>query len=100
MKTTARYMLVLMSCLVCLFAENAAPQGRDSEKNRPEKAVQLETKQELYATIIPFMERPLIKLVLKKTGGNQVRTAELLGINRNTLRKKIKDLAINIVELT
>ena len=52
-------------------------------------------KEELYDSIMPFMERPLIKLVLKKTGFNQVKAAELLGINRNTLRKKIKELKIS-----
>ncbi len=55
--------------------------------------------QELYGTVIPFMERPLIKLLLKRTGGNQLRTAALLGINRNTLRKKIKELGIDIKDL-
>ena len=38
------------------------------------------------------MERPLIPLTLAATRGNQVRAAEILGLNRNTLRKKIDDL--------
>ncbi|MBI5234197.1 MAG: sigma-54-dependent Fis family transcriptional regulator [Deltaproteobacteria bacterium] len=54
---------------------------------------------ELYDTILPFMERPLIKLVLKKVDSNQVKAAELLGINRNTLRKKINDLGIDLSKL-
>ncbi|HKZ47101.1 MAG TPA: helix-turn-helix domain-containing protein, partial [Thermodesulfobacteriota bacterium] len=62
--------------------------------------IDVKGKHELYATIVPFMERPLIRLVLKKTGGNQVKTAELLGINRNTLRKKIKELGIKIEEFS
>lgn len=57
-------------------------------------------KNDLYATITPFMERPLIKLALKKTDGNQVKTAEILGINRNTLRKKIKELGINVKDFS
>ena len=55
--------------------------------------------QELYDSVMPFMERPLIKLVLKKTRLNQVKAAEMLGINRNTLRKKIKELKISIKDM-
>jgi two-component system nitrogen regulation response regulator GlnG len=55
--------------------------------------------QDLYGSIMPFMERPLIKLVLKKTRLNQVQAAELLGINRNTLRKKIKELKIKMKDI-
>lgn len=48
----------------------------------------------LYSLIMERVERPLIKLVLEKTQGNQIRTSEMLGINRNTLRKKIQQLKI------
>ncbi len=50
----------------------------------------------LYDRILKEMELPLIVLALAATRGNQVRTADLLGINRNTLRKKIKDLDIRV----
>ena len=50
----------------------------------------------LYDRILKEMELPLIALALAATRGNQVRTADLLGINRNTLRKKIKDLDIRV----
>ena len=51
---------------------------------------------DLYATLIAAVERPLIEVVLERAGGTQVKAAEMLGINRNTLRKKITDLGIEI----
>ena len=51
---------------------------------------------DLYEMVLHQMERPLIRIILEKTRGNQVRTAEILGINRNTLRKKIQTLEIDI----
>jgi two-component system nitrogen regulation response regulator GlnG len=50
----------------------------------------------LYSLVIERVERPLIELTLKKTRGNQIRAAQILGINRNTLRKKITDLRIEL----
>ncbi len=49
---------------------------------------------ELHAAVVAAVEQPLIELILEQTGGNQLRAAELLGINRNTLRKKITALGI------
>ena len=50
----------------------------------------------LYDRILREIEVPLIEISLDATGGNQARCAELLGINRNTLRKKITDLDIRV----
>ena len=50
----------------------------------------------LYNRILREVELPLIALSLAATRGNQIRTAELLGINRNTLRKKIRELDIQV----
>jgi two-component system nitrogen regulation response regulator GlnG len=49
---------------------------------------------DLHAIVIGQVEKPLIELTLEYTSGNQLKAAELLGINRNTLRKKITDLKI------
>jgi len=50
----------------------------------------------LYARILREVELPLIALSLSATRGNQLRAADLLGINRNTLRKKIRELDIPV----
>lgn len=50
----------------------------------------------LHPMLISAVERPLIELALKETKGNQIQAAELLGLNRNTLRKKIQDLHISV----
>ena len=51
---------------------------------------------DVYNMVIEQVERPLIRFVLEKTRGNQVRAADILGINRNTLRKKITELGIEL----
>jgi len=51
---------------------------------------------ELYRRILARVERPLLETVLVHTDGNQIKAAALLGINRNTLRKKITDLDISV----
>jgi two-component system nitrogen regulation response regulator GlnG len=50
----------------------------------------------VYQRILREIETPLIEIALDATGGNQARCADLLGINRNTLRKKITDLDIRV----
>jgi len=50
----------------------------------------------LYGRVLREVETPLIEIALDATGGNQARCADLLGINRNTLRKKITDLGIRV----
>ena len=51
---------------------------------------------EIYRTVLERVERPLLETVLARTEGNQIRAAALLGINRNTLRKKISELDIQV----
>jgi two-component system nitrogen regulation response regulator GlnG len=51
---------------------------------------------DVYHRIQQRVERPLIEAVLERTQGNQIRAAALLGINRNTLRKKITELGIEL----
>ena len=49
---------------------------------------------QLYDLILSGVKKPLVEMVLKETGGNQTQAANVLGINRNTLRKKIKEYGL------
>ena len=51
----------------------------------------------LYHRVLREVEYPLISAALAATRGNQIKAAELLGLNRNTLRKKIRDLDIQVI---
>ena len=50
---------------------------------------------DLYNMVLYQMERPLLRIILEKTGGNQLLAAKILGINRNTLRKKMTTLGVS-----
>ena len=52
---------------------------------------------DIYDRVIAEVERPLIQMTLAATRGNQIKAAAMLGLNRNTLRKKIRDLDIPVV---
>lgn len=49
---------------------------------------------DVYDTVMQKVERPLLRLVMERTGGNQLRAARILGINRNTLRARLKELGL------
>jgi two-component system nitrogen regulation response regulator GlnG len=51
----------------------------------------------LYDRVLQDIERPLLSICLAATRGNQIRAAHLLGLNRNTLRKKIRDLGLEFI---
>ena len=51
----------------------------------------------LYGRVLREIERPLISLTLSATRGNQIKAASVLGLNRNTLRKKLRELDIPVV---
>ena len=48
----------------------------------------------VYASVIGQVERPLLQTMLDMTQGNLTRTAEMLGLNRNTLRKKMREYGV------
>ena len=53
----------------------------------------------LYNVVMEQVERPLIEIALRAYNGNQVKTAQMLGINRNTLKKKIDNYKIRVKKL-
>ena len=79
----------------------APVQGEDGHRFVVLGQVRPTTDQTLYTndmvgTVVGEIERPLILLSLGATRGNQLKAAQLLGLNRNTLRKKIRELDIDI----
>jgi len=52
---------------------------------------------DLYERVLAEVERPLLRLALSATRGNQIKAAAMLGLNRNTLRKKIRELDLPVV---
>ena len=57
-------------------------------------AMDVENNGHLHELIMGGIEKPLVEIVLKETGGNQTQAANILGVNRNTLRKKIAEYKI------
>ena len=60
------------------------------------RAMNVGSGKNLYPTLMRAVERPLIELALRETHGNQIKAARLLGLNRNTLRKKITEFDISV----
>ena len=76
--------------------EGEAPSLEEQVVLEVQAALEEDEPQEIYRSVLERVERPLLRAVLSKTDGNQIRAAALLGINRNTLRKKIGELEIEV----
>ncbi len=75
---------------------DAAVDFESAVRAEVEAALASDAPHDLYRTLIERVERPLLAAVLAATSGNQIRAAALLGINRNTLRKRITDLGLEL----
>ncbi len=62
--------------------------------NRYFKDLDGEAPSEVFNMVISAVERPLLAYILDRAEGNQTRAAEMLGINRNTLRKKMREYGL------
>ena len=49
----------------------------------------------IYDMVLSCVEKPMLEFILNKVGGNQSKAAEILGLNRNTLRKKMAEYGLN-----
>ncbi|MEQ1592817.1 MAG: helix-turn-helix domain-containing protein [Thiobacillaceae bacterium] len=59
--------------------------------NRYFKDLDGEEPTEIYSMVLSAVEKPLLIYILDRADGNQTRAADILGINRNTLRKKLRE---------
>ncbi len=71
------------------------PGGLGREVRAELRRIGQEKKGQLYEHVLSLVERPLLQAALERAGGNQLKAAQLLGINRNTLRKRMKELGIS-----
>lgn len=62
--------------------------------NRYFKDLDGEAPSEIYSMVVSAVEKPLLVYILDRAQGNQTRAAEMLGINRNTLRKKMREYGL------
>ncbi|MBU1125733.1 MAG: hypothetical protein KKC84_06885 [Candidatus Omnitrophica bacterium] len=75
--------------------------GREPTVTLRDKLIELEDafyeekKGVLYKSLLEVIEKPLIEHVLQRTEGNQLKAARILGLNRNTVRAKVKKLGIS-----
>ncbi len=60
-----------------------------------ENSLFIEKKGVLYKSVLEAVEKPLLEQILERCEGNQLKASRILGINRNTLRTKIKKLGID-----
>ena len=63
-------------------------------REKIEQLFELGAEGQIYRSVIRDLEKVLIEKALEKTGGNQILAARILGLNRNTLRTKIRQLNI------
>lgn len=61
-----------------------------------ENSLFIEKKGVLYKSVLEAIEKPLLEQILERCEGNQLKASRILGINRNTLRTKIKKLGIDV----
>ena len=53
----------------------------------------------LYQSVLVEFERPILNYVMKRTNNNQIKASQILGLNRNTLRKKLRSLKMDVSKL-
>ena len=91
-----------------IFIKNIQEKDNDIDKEKENKSLELvrvieeleyiffrEKEGDLYKFLMTIIEKPIIESVLYKTEGNQLKAAKILGINRNTLHKKLIKLKIS-----
>ncbi len=74
--------------------EAVAPAGLGREVRAELRRIGAEKEGQLYEHVLSLVERPLLQAALERAGGNQLKAAQLLGINRNTLRKRMRQLGL------